>query len=339
MRQEHREERVTGLMDGRDPLFFFGHDHGLSLDAHQDLVLGVLEVRHPHDLLIEARGVQRGFVHEVGEIGAREPGGAAREHPDVDVVGQRNLASVNRENAFAAFDVGAVDDDAPIEATRPEQRGIQDVGAVGGRHEDDALIRLEAIHLDEQLVEGLLALVVAAAEAGAAMTTDGVDLVDEDDAGRVLLALLEEVAHAGGADADEHLDEVRAADREERNVGFASDGARQERFAGSRRAHQQDALGDPAAELLKLLRLLQEVDDLLELFLRFIDAGHVTERDFLLCRRGELGLALSKRQRLVAAALNLAHEEDPEPNHQENRRPVPTARSPTANRSPSWHRR
>jgi len=57
------------------------------------------------------------------------------------------------------------------------------------------------------------------------MAADRVDLVDEDDAGRVLLALLEHVAHAAGADADEHLDEVRAGDGEERHVGLAGDGA------------------------------------------------------------------------------------------------------------------
>jgi hypothetical protein len=65
---------------------------------------------------------------------------------------------------------------------------------------------------------------VTAAEAGAAMTADRVDLVDEDDAGRVLLGLLEHVAHARGADADEHLDEVRTGDREERHLGLAGDG-------------------------------------------------------------------------------------------------------------------
>ena len=74
--------------------------------------------------------------------------------------------------------------------------GIEDVRPVGRGDEDDAFVALEAVHLDEQLVQRLLALVVPAAEAGAAMTADGVDLVDEDDAGRVLLALFEQVAHA-----------------------------------------------------------------------------------------------------------------------------------------------
>ena len=45
------------------------------------------------------------------------------------------------------------------------------------------LVGLEAVHLAEDLVERLLALVGAAADAGAAHAADGVDLVDEQ-AGR-----------------------------------------------------------------------------------------------------------------------------------------------------------
>jgi len=68
----------------------------------------------------------------------------------------------------------------------------------------------------------LFALVMPAAEARAAVTADGVDLVDEDDTGGVLFALLEQIAHAAGAYADKHLDEVGAGDGEERDVGFAA---------------------------------------------------------------------------------------------------------------------
>ena len=42
------------------------------------------------------------------------------------------------------------------------------------------------------------------------MAPDGVDLIDEDDAGGVLFRLLEHVAHARGADADEHFYEIGA---------------------------------------------------------------------------------------------------------------------------------
>src|SRR5207249_8789303 len=55
----------------------------------------------------------------------------------------------------------------------------------------------------------------------------------EDDAGRVFLALLEQVAHARGADAHEHLDKVRARDGEKRHVRLAGDRLGQQRLAGS----------------------------------------------------------------------------------------------------------
>ena len=57
-------------------------------------------------------------------------------------------------------------------------------GAVGRGDDDDALVRREAVHLDEQLIERLLALFVAERVAAAA-AADGVELVDEDDAGRM----------------------------------------------------------------------------------------------------------------------------------------------------------
>ena len=122
------------------------------------------------------------------------------------------------------------------------------------------------------------------------MAADRVDLVDEDDAGRILLGLLEHVADAAGADADEHLDEIRARDGEERHVGFAGDGAGEEGLAGTGGADQQHAARNAAAEPLELLRVAQELDDLLEVFLGLVDAGHVVEGDAAMGLGEELGL-------------------------------------------------
>ena len=114
------------------------------------------------------------------------------------------------EDLLATDHVGVGHDHLAVEAAGSQQRRIEHVGPVGGGDQDDAFVRLEAVHLDQQLIERLFALVVAAAETGAAVTADSINLVDEDDTGCVLLGLLEHVAHARGADADEHLDEVRA---------------------------------------------------------------------------------------------------------------------------------
>ena len=251
-----------------------------------------------------------------------KPGRAAREHLEVDVGRQRDAPGVDLEDLLAPLDVGPGHHHLAVEAAGPQQRRVEHVRPVGGGDQDHALVGLEAVHLDQELVQGLLALVVAAAEARAAVAADGVDLVDEDDAGRVLLALLEEVAHARGAHADEHLDEVRAGDGEERHVGLAGDGLGQQRLAGARRADQEHALGDLAAELLELRRVLQELDDLPQLFLGLVHAGHVLEGDLVLLLRDEPGPRLAEGQRLGAAALHLAHEEDPDADEEQHGHPL-----------------
>ncbi len=79
--------------------------------------------------------------------------------------------------------------DLAIEPARSHEGRVQNVGAVRGGDDDDAGVALEAIHLRQQLVQRLLALVVTAAHAGSARPADGVDLIDEHDARRVLLRL------------------------------------------------------------------------------------------------------------------------------------------------------
>src|SRR5256885_17265455 len=101
---------------------------------------------------------------------------------------------------------------------------------------------------------------MSAAHAVSAMTAYRVDFVDENNAWRGFLALFEHVANARRADADEHLHEIGAADREERHVSFSRDGARQQGLASAGRADHQHALGNTATELLKFFRITQGLD-------------------------------------------------------------------------------
>ena len=253
---------------------------------------------------------------------------------EVDIGRQRHVADVHLEDLLAADDVGVRHHDLAVETAGAQQRRVEHVGPVGGGDQDDAFVGLEAVHLDQQLVQRLLALVIAAAEAGAAMAADRVDFVDEDDAGRVLLGLVEHVAHAARADADEHLDEVRAGNGEERHVGFAGDRAGEQRLAGSGRADQQHAARDLAAEPLELLRVAQELDDLLQVLLGFVDAGDVVEGDAAMRLGQKLGLGLAEAHRPAGAGLHLAHEEYPHAEDEDHRQP-----GDQDSRTASWNRR
>ena len=108
------------------------------------------------------------------------------------------------------------------------QSRVQDVRAVGGGNHNDALVGTKAVHLHQQLVQGLLPLVVPAAQAGASLAAHGVDLINEDDAGGFFLGFVEQVPHTGGAHAHKHLHKVRAGDGEEGHPGFTGHGPGQQ---------------------------------------------------------------------------------------------------------------
>ena len=146
------------------------------------------------------------------------------------------------------------------------------------------------VHLDQQLVERLLALVVTAAKTSATMAADGVDFVDEDDAGGILLGLLEHVADTACADADEHFNEVRTGNREERHIGFAGNRAGKQGLTGAGRADEQHAARDTAAKALELLRVAQEFNDFFQILLGFIDARNVVKRHAAVRFGQKLGL-------------------------------------------------
>ena len=108
------------------------------------------------------------------------------------------------------------------------------------------------------------------------MTADGIELIDEYEAGCLRLGLLEQVAHPR-ANADKHLNELTAAQRKERDLRFARDGPGQQSFAGSRRTEQQYPFGNLGTERLVSLRVAEKINDLHQLGLRLVAAGNIIE--------------------------------------------------------------
>jgi len=76
-----------------------------------------------------------------------------------------------------------------IESAGSQECGIQHIGPVSGGQHDDTGVALESIHLSQQLVDGLLTLVVTTTHAGATLPADCVNLIDEHDARRLGLSL------------------------------------------------------------------------------------------------------------------------------------------------------
>src|SRR5204862_561672 len=136
------------------------------------------------------------------QVRTGEAGRLARDLFERHGIVNRLSARVHFKYRLPPANVRIIKDYLPVESPRPQERGIEDVGPVRRRDDDDIRAAVESVHLDENLIECLLALVVAPAESRTALTPNRIDLIDEDDAGCVALGLIEEITHAGRANAD-----------------------------------------------------------------------------------------------------------------------------------------
>ena len=278
VRQHGGQHRVSAFVVRSGATFFGAQHQAFTSGAHHDTVARVFKV-NPLDLArTSAYCEQCRFVDEIGEVRTAHSRRCLGHGVHVDVGSHALVARVHLENREALFEFGQRHHDLAIEATRTQQCGIENVGAVGGRQNHDSFGGFKTVHLSEHLVECLFAFVMAATKTGTALAADRVDFIDEDDRLAHLARLLEQVTHAARADTHEHLHEVRARDRQKAHTCFAGDGARKQGLAGSWRTNEQNALGHPCSDLFEALGHPQEVDHLFDLLLDAVIAGHIGKR-------------------------------------------------------------
>ena len=172
-----------------------GGDAGPFLEPADDAVDGIHKVVLLDEAFATACGDQCGLVADVGDVGAGESWGLSGQEVGVDGRVDFDRAEVDVEDLLALVEVGQLDVDLSVEASGTQQGFVEHIGAVGGGQDDHAAVRPEAVHLREELIEGTLALIVAGhVHVLATRPSDGVDLVDEDDARSLLFGLSEEVS-------------------------------------------------------------------------------------------------------------------------------------------------
>ena len=297
-----------------------GHALRLTLRAGLDAVDGLVDGTVVDQLGAGTGAQQRGLVEHVGQIGAGEARRAHGDHVQIDVRHERLAFGMHLEDGLAAFEVRRLHRHLTVEAAGAQQCRVEHVGAIGRGNDDQVGVAVEAIHLDEQLVQRLLALVVTTAHAGTTLASDGVDLVDEDDGRGVFLRLIEQVTDAGGAKADEHLDEVGARHRIERHTRLACDRTGEQRLTGSGRTVQQHAARDAGAQGLVLRRVLEEVLDLLDLLHGGVLASHVGELGGRRLAFEQLAVVLlAAHAEHAGRAAHAAHQEPEHGDHDDER--------------------
>src|ERR1700736_2990781 len=151
---------MAGLVD-RDGGEFAGSQRAAAPGAEQRTIAGTVEVGGGEGGATAPYRGDGGLVDQVGQVRARESGGGGGDLAQVGVRGEVLAAGGGGQDGGPFGPVGQRDDDLAVEPAGPTERGVQGVRPVGGGQHHDPVGLVEPVHLGEQLVQGLLALVAA----------------------------------------------------------------------------------------------------------------------------------------------------------------------------------
>ena len=196
--------------------------------------------------------------------------------------------------------IGLVHHHLTIEAPGAQQGRIEHFGPVGGGEDDNAAGGIETVHFHQELVEGLFPLVVGG-EGSRTALADGIQFIDEDDAGRLVPGLFEEIPHPGGTHPHEHFHEVRAGHAEKGNPGLTGNGPGQEGFPRARGAHQQGAFGNLAADVGVFGGGFEKIDDFHQFILGLVASGDIHETGNQIALGHDLGVVLTEAHNVGTA--------------------------------------
>src|SRR3972149_2189334 len=288
------DKGMAGFVIGSIPLFFITDDHAFSFHAHQDFVFGIFEIAHIYRVFARPCRVKRRFVNKTLYVGARRARRSPRNNGKIHIIRQGRLLAMNFKYLLPPPYIGKGNNNLSVKTSRPQKSGIKNVRTIGGRNEDYAVIRFKTIHLNKQLIQCLFPFVMPAAETGAPVSSHRIDLIDEDDAGRILFRLRKKVPYARGAHADKHLYKVGTTDAEKRDISLAGDCPRQQGLAGAGGANQEQPLRYPPAQPGKFLGVLKKFDDLLQFRLGLVNACDIGEGYFFRFIRLKTGPAFAE---------------------------------------------
>ena len=233
----------------------------------------------------------------------------------IDIIGQGLALRVHAQDCLAPLQIGSFNRNLSIKTARTQQSGIKNIGTVSRRNEDQIRGIIKAVHLDQQLVQSLVAFIGTAAISRTAVTTDRIDFIDKDNRGSNLLGAGYKITHTRSADTDIHLKEFRTCDGEEGSLGFTRDSLCQQGLTCSRRTVEQHTARNARTDLTELLGGNQELADFFKFLNGLVFTGHVSEGNVRAFLVKVLGSALAKGAHHLGST-HAAHEEPEKPHNQ-----------------------
>src|SRR6056300_682954 len=239
----------------------------ITLSTHDDALIDILHnVIRDHTLTI-TNSADGTLVHEVREVGTRETRRLLGDVLKVHILREVLVPRVDTEDLLTTLNTGKSNLNLAVEATWTEEGVIEDVDAVRRSDDHDSSLVVETIHLSEELVDGLLTIIIGRHVSTTTLLTDSINLIDEHDTRLILSCLLEKFAYALGSNTYEHLNEVGGRALDEGDIRLTSNGSGEESLTSTWSTSEEGTTRNLSTTSKVAFRFLEEVHNLLKFLL------------------------------------------------------------------------
>src|SRR5580704_9665314 len=149
----------------------------------------------------------------------------------------------------------------------------------------------------------------------AALSADGVQFVNENDARCMAFSLLKQIAYPRRTHANKHFHKIAPADQKERHLGLPRDGPSKQRFTCTWRSDKKHTLWNAGTHSLILFRILEKVHDFLQFEFGFVAPRHILKGDAGIRIRYEASAALANGEKRLTRTTHSASKQVPKQDH------------------------
>ena len=156
-----------------------GDDPGLLLSAYAGLYEGLLDIHPAYGIPALYGSLYGSLIEDIFQIRSRGACSGPGQPVKIHVIIESLVAAMELKYLLPGLDIGLADSYLAVKTPGPHDGRVEYVHPVGGSHDYDALVLGKAIHLHQELVEGLLPFIVRASESRASSPRYRIYLVYE----------------------------------------------------------------------------------------------------------------------------------------------------------------
>ena len=185
---------MPNLMICHDQFFFCGQNFIFLLIPRNYNLDALFKIRLGYKLTVLTYSSKSSLIYHVSQFCAGSSRRCSCDSTEINVISHFDFLGVDFQNFFSAFQIRQFHRNSPVKSSRTKQSRIQRIRTVCRRENYDTFRRIESVHLGQQLVQGLLALVISGKSLAVTFLSYRINLINKYNTRRFFIRLLKQVA-------------------------------------------------------------------------------------------------------------------------------------------------